>query len=82
MPKNTRMTEGGIRMPSVPPAAIEAVDRSSGYPNRRIEGSAIFVIVAAVAIDDPQTDENPPQATTVAIASPPLRCRSQALAER
>ena len=39
------------------------------------------VMVAAVASEEPHTDEKPPQATTVAIASPPRRWRSQALAE-
>ena len=32
---------------------------------------ATLVIVAAVASDDPQTAEKPPQDSTVAIASPP-----------
>ena len=73
------MTEGGIRMPSVPPAAMEAVERLSAYRNLRISGMATLDMVAAVASDDPQIAANPPQATMVAIASPPRKCPRKAL---
>ena len=47
-------TDGGIKIPSVPPAAIDPVDNASAYPNLRISGCATFTIVAAVATADPQ----------------------------
>ncbi len=40
---------------------------------------ATLDMVAAVASDEPQIAENPPQATTVAMASPPLRWPRKAL---
>ena len=66
------MTLGGINIPRVPPAAIDAVASESDYLYLRISGIATFDIVAAVAIDDPDIAENMPQATTVDIASPPF----------
>ena len=66
-------------MPSVPPAAIDAVDKLSAYPNLRISGMATFDMVAAVANDDPQIAAKPPQARIVAIARPPRKCPRNAL---
>ena len=71
MPYSTMITDGGIRIPMVPPAATVAVARSSLYPYRRISGIATRDIVAAVATDDPQIAENAPQAQIVASPSPP-----------
>ena len=65
-------------MPSVPPAAMDAVARESSYLYRRISGMETLDMVAAVARDDPQMAENMPQATMVDIASPPLRCPRKA----
>ena len=70
----TRITLGGIRIPSVPPAAIDAVARVSAYPYCRIGGSATFDMVAAVASDEPHIALKPPQATMVAIERPPRLC--------
>jgi len=39
-------------------------------------------MVAALATDDPLMAANPPHASTVAIAMPPRRCPTQALAAR
>ena len=76
----TRITLGGISMPRVPPAAIEAVASESAYLYLRISGIATLDIVAAVAIDEPEIAENIPQATTVDIASPPFLSPKKAYA--
>ena len=58
------ITDGGIRMPSVPPAAIDtggeriAVAVVASSTDRRP-----CDIVAAVAMDDPQIEPKPAQAT-------------------
>ena len=72
----------GIRIPKVPPAAIDAVAKESAYLYRRISGIATFDMVAAVAIEDPEIAENIPQATTVDIASPPFLSPRNAYAAR
>ena len=74
------MTLGGIRMPSVPPAATEPVASLGSYPILRICGSATVVMVAAVAMLEPLMAAKPAQAATVAMASPPRRCLSQVCA--
>ena len=61
-------------MPSVPPAAIEAVASESSYLYLRISGIETFDMVAAVASEDPQMAENMPQAAMVDMARPPRRC--------
>lgn len=66
-----KTTLGGIRMPSVPPAAIVAVARCSEYPNERIGGNATLVMVAADARLDPEMAAKPPQAKIVETARPP-----------
>src|SRR5712671_220348 len=48
-----KVIEGGIRMPSVPPAQIEPVAMSSGYPRRRISGMPILPIAAQQAGEEP-----------------------------
>ena len=68
-----KITDGGIKIPNVPPAAIDPLARPSSYPTLRIDGSATFDMVAAVANDDPHTALNPPHATIVAIARPPFK---------
>src|SRR3989344_2222119 len=67
------ITEGGIRMPKVPPAATTAEASLSPKPRRRISGMATLPIVAAVATLEPQMAAKPPLAATVAIATPPRR---------
>src|SRR6478736_4562115 len=67
----TRMMEGGIRIPRLPPAAREPVEKPSSYPAFRISGSAMRDIVAAVAIDEPQTAPKQAEAEMAAIERPP-----------
>ena len=62
---------GGMRMPRVPDAASAPVARRASYLKRRISGMTIVPIVATVAILDPVTAPNPPQASTDEIAMPP-----------
>ena len=69
--------DGGIRNPSVPPAATAPVARPSAYLYRFISGSATRPIVTAEASDDPESAANPAQAATVAEASPPRKCPIQ-----
>ena len=63
--------DGGIRKPSVPPAATDPVARESLYLYFRMAGSATRPIVTAEASEDPDRAANPAQAVTVAEASPP-----------
>ena len=67
------MIDGGIRMPSVPPAQIEPVASAGEMPRRSISGTPALPIAAAVAGLDPQIAENTPQARMLAITSPPGR---------
>src|SRR5688500_4915914 len=76
------MIEGGIRMPSVPPAAITAVEVASSYFALRISGIATRVMVAAVAMELPQIAAKPAQAAIVERARPPRKRPSQALLAR
>ena len=76
----TNPIEGGIRMPSVPPAATAPVARESSYPKRRISGSDTRPMVSAEASDDPDNAENPAQPTIDADARPPRKWPSQAFA--
>ena len=50
---------GGIRMPSVPPMAMEPVDSLSAYPYLRISGRAMVPMVAQVAAQEPQMAPKP-----------------------
>ena len=63
--------DGGIRMPSVPPAAIVPIVSGTGYPTRAICGAAIAATVRAVVAEDPEIAAKTVQHRTVAIASPP-----------
>src|SRR4051812_33872786 len=67
------MVDGGIMMPRVPPAAMTPMDRESLYPSLRVEGYATLLMVAAVAMEEPQIAPKPAHAATVACASPPRR---------
>lgn len=69
----TKPVEGGMRKPSVPPAAIAPVDSPSPYPRRRISGSATRPMVTAVATEEPDTAENAAQPITEAVARPPRK---------
>jgi hypothetical protein len=78
----TSGTDGGTRMPSVPPAASEPVESAPEYLYLRISGSATCPMVAAVASEDPQIVPNAAQAPTAAIAMPPLKWPTTALMPR
>lgn len=65
--------EGGIKKPSVPPAATEPVARLSAYLYFFISGRATRPMVTAEAKDDPESAANPAQAAIVADAKPPRR---------
>src|SRR3954470_23616892 len=53
IPYRMKVTDGGMRMPSVPPAHIEPVATSSGYPRLRISGMPMRPIAAQHAGDEP-----------------------------
>src|SRR3954451_19802886 len=63
--------DGGIRMPSVPAPASEPRLTPSSYPRFFNSGSAILATVAQVAADDPDTEPNTPQASTLTCMSRP-----------
>src|SRR3954452_1043877 len=63
--------DGGIRMPSVPAPASEPRLTPSSYPRFFSSGSAILATVAQVAADDPDTEPNTPQASTLTCMSRP-----------
>ena len=63
---------GGMRMPGVPPAAMQPVESESSQFRRRIAGSASVAIVAAVAGAEPQMAEKPALVATAAAQSPPF----------
>ena len=69
--------EGGIKKPSVPPAATDPVARLSAYLYFFISGSATRPIVTAEASEEPERAANPAQAAMVADAKPPRRCPIQ-----
>ena len=75
-PYTTKAALGGMRMPRLPPAAMEPNDSLSSYPSLRIDGRAALFIVTAVAMLSPHTAPNAAHAPTVAMASPPRKCPS------
>ena len=66
------ITDGGINIPSVPPAARVPVLKAPEYPSLLNSGNATYPIVAAVASEEPQIAPNPAQAPIAAIATPPF----------
>ena len=64
----------------MPPTASVPVARRSEYFSRFISGNATWLMVAAVATDEPQIAPNAAQATMEACATPPLRCPINVLA--
>ncbi len=65
------MIDGGMRMPSVPPAQIDPVASAGGTPRLSISGTPALPMAAAVAGLEPQIAEKMPQARMLAITSPP-----------
>src|SRR6516164_8952130 len=72
MPYRKEVIDGGIRMPSVPPAQIDPVATSSGYPRRRISGIPILPMAAQQAGDEPVSAAKLAQAPMLEITSPPV----------
>src|SRR5215813_12273822 len=66
-----KVIDGGMRMPSVPPAQIDPVATSSGYPRRRISGMPILPIAAQHAGDDPVSAAKIAHAPRLEITRPP-----------
>ena len=77
IPYRIIVIDGGIRMPSVPPAHTEPAANPSGTPRRIISGTPALPIAAAVAGLEPQIAENTPQDRILAITSPPGTRSSQ-----
>jgi hypothetical protein len=69
--------DGGIKKPSVPPAATDPVARLSAYLYFFISGNATRPIVTADASEDPESAANPAHAAIVAEAKPPRKCPIQ-----
>ena len=65
------LIDGGIRIPSVPPAAIVPRNNRSLYPRFSISPIATVPIVAAVATDDPDVAANIAQAAMFECIKPP-----------
>jgi len=66
-----KLIEGGMRMPSVPPAAIVPRNSGSLYFRFSICGRATVPMVAAVATDEPEVAANMAHAPMLACISPP-----------
>ena len=60
-----------MRTPSVAPAATDPALRTGWYPYSFIAGIATALMVAAVAVLDPEMAEKAADAMIVVIASPP-----------
>src|SRR5436190_9225232 len=71
-------TLGGIRIPSVPPAAIEPSESRIEYLRARSAGNATVPIVAAVATDDPDVAANKAQQPMLVCKRPPGKRPSHA----
>src|SRR4030095_5116156 len=65
------LIDGGIRMPSVPPAASVPREARIEYPRAYSGGSATVPIVAAVATEDPDVAAKSAQAPMLVCSRPP-----------
>src|SRR5690606_39885337 len=77
IPYTIIVTEGGIRIPSVPPAAMEPVATEFGYPRLTISGMPILPMAAHVAGLDPVIPEKIAQAPILDNTNPPGTLYSQ-----
>src|SRR5262249_46978841 len=73
-PYNTRMIEGGTRIPSAPEVEITPTPNLRGYPYSTIAGIMIEPIATTVATLDPEIAANIAQAVTPASPNPPGKC--------
>ncbi len=64
-------TDGGIRMPSVPPDAVMPPANAGEYPWRTIAGIMIEPIAATVGGPEPEIAAKNMHASTVTMARPP-----------
>ena len=69
--KMIMLTDGGIRIPRVPPAASVPRNRRLSYPYFSSWGMATVPMVAAVAALDPDVAANRAQAPTLECIRPP-----------
>src|SRR5690625_3277170 len=76
------VTDGGMRMPSVPPAAMQPDATPLGYPRERISGMPILPIAAQVAADEPDKAAKIEQAPMLEIANPAGTRASHTSSER
>src|SRR5690554_4065011 len=73
--------DGGISMPSVPPAAIKPNTKGRWYPRSVISLMATLPMVAAVATDDPEIAEKIVHEAKVAIPKQPGKCPTEECTE-
>jgi len=70
-PKTMRDILGGMRIPSVPPAARDPRESFESYPLFSRAGMAMVPMVAAVAGEEPQMAAKREQLTTFEWSNPP-----------
>src|SRR5690625_3978003 len=73
--------DGGIKIPSVPALQTTPAANDSEYPARTIPAIAIEPTATTVVGDEPETAANNTQASTEAMANPPCKCPTVALAK-
>ena len=79
----TTMTiDGGMRIPSVPALQITPAAKSLVYPTCRIPAMTMVPMATTVAGEEPDSAANIMQANTDAIARPPLKWPTTAMAKR
>src|SRR5690606_11434192 len=81
-PYTTSTMDGGINMPSVPALQTMPVANSFVYPARTMPAITMEPTATTVAGEDPDTAANKQHASTDAIAKPPCRCPTTAMAKR
>ena len=81
-PYTTITMDGGIRIPSVPALQTTPAAKGCEYPARTMPAITIEPTATTVAGEEPETAANRQQARTEAIARPPCKCPTEALAKR
>ena len=72
-----RVTEGGNKIPKVPPAATSPAESPADYPLSRLSGMAELPRAEHVAALDPAMAAKSPQAKVTAMPKPPGTLLSQ-----